>query len=728
MNHTNFTRGSFLILNILLFCGSQLLATRKAAGQNGAPPARVTVHFSPDERRVITIADERRDADSLLPYLASSTIRVAWRAAVGIGNIGDTATRLALLHYFLKEKRDSVADAEVFALGMLGPDVKTFEALTEATSEHPTLERLKAIARTAIRADSAKAAKIVGQLADHKKIDQLTEADAYVEFALHDEVCSRMMDDLDALADANDPNVRWRAAYSLARTDDSLDLANRFPRLKDLLLDQGSPTVRMFAALALGKLHDSRADSALYRAYRGENDWRVRVNILRAFGRFKSLDSLCLSTLELAVENALRDSILAIEVGTVAGDVIDGFVTSGNLSPSDSSVLRDMLDGCSGLNGRHDDLDPLVAARLTAPAVRLGTPTFRDAVKNYALYQTPIIRNYAVQAAGTIPDTSFFSALVETMSLFSPMEQAARLEVLDSMWTFAKRIPAFRSALESNRMATLYRAMLIHICSAVQDPAVDAIALGEWRDTTIISDSSHRAQALEGVQRYIPMLISGRFRDALLAAITDDAWLGDTSHVAAHAIRIAYDSANSWGDKELMDSAAAQIRHIEGPNALLPKRIPRVSHIDWTALEGLPPSAVINFSTGSMVLHLLTEEAPLTVLNMVRLARQQWFGGNYIHRVVPNFVAQSGDPSGTGWEGPGYTIRSEITPRSYDREGLLGMASDGKDTEGSQWFVTQCPTPHLDSHYTIWAEVTRGVKEAGTRRLGDKVDSFNTFY
>ena len=685
------------------------------------------VKFSADERRIITITDERRDADSLLPYLTSSTIKVAWRAAIGIGNIGDTSIRSALLKYFLAEHRDSVADAEAFALGLLGPDENIFQALTEATSRHPTAERLIAIARTAAKADSASAAMIVGQLADQKKISSLTEADAYVEFALHHEVSSRMMNDLDGLANDDNPNVRWRVAYAFARADDSLDLSARFPRLKDLLLDQGSAYVRMFAAMALGKLHDARADSALYRAYRGEDDWRVRVNILRSYGQFKQLDSLILSTLQLAVESALTDSALDRQVGLTAGEVIDAFVASGKLTVTDSTVLRNWLDGFNGVDGRNDEIDPFVRAYLTKPAVRLGTPSLYDAVKNYALFRDPITRNYAVLAAATRPDTGFFESILETMSRFNPIEQVTRLEVLDSLWGLAKRIPDFRRALEANRMADLYRGLLIHISGAVYDPAVDAVALGALRDTSIILDSTHRAEAIQQMEKYIPSFTNGRFRDALLAAVQDDSWLGDTSHTMVPALRLAYDSANSWGDNELMDSIATLLKNIEGGNTVLPKKLQRVSHIDWAALESLPQNLIINFPSGSILLRLLTDEAPLTILNMVRLARQQWFEGIMIHRVVPNFVIQSGDPSGTGWEGPGYTIRSEITPREYDREGMMGMARDGKDSESSQWFITECPTPHLDGRYTIWAEVTSGMDEVCKRKVGDMIDSFNVF-
>ncbi len=717
MNNSLFSRAKLSLLLCMIVCGMCAIPFALHA----------QVHFSADERRIITIADERRDADSLLPYLKSPTIKVAWRAAIGIGNIGDTSIRPALLTYFLSEQRDSVADAEAFALGLLGRDKTTCQALTDATMQHPTAERLKAIARTATKADSASAAIIVGQLTDQKKIDALTEADAYVEFAIHHEVSSRMMNDLDALTGDNNPNVRWRAVYSFARADDSLDLAGRFPKLKDLLLDQGSPYVRMFSALALGKLHDPRADTALYRAFRGEDDWRVRVNILRGFGQFKSFDSLILTTLQLACETGLRDSALAILVGLAAGDDIENFVASGWLTNADSSALRDWLDAFNGVDGRRDEIDPTVCARLTGPAVRLGTPTFHDAVRNYALFRDPTTRNYAVLAASTIPDTGFFISIVETMSRFEPVEQVMRIEVLDSLWAIAKRNPSYRKALESDNMARLYRGLLIHICNAVYDPAVDAVALESLRDTSVIEDSVYRAEAIEQMAKYIPTFCTQRFRDALLAAVQDASWLSDTSHELIPMLRIAYDSANRWNDNELKDSIAALMKNIEGTKVALPKSIPRVSIIDWTAIEKLPTRAIINFTSGSILLRLLTDEAPLTTLNMVTLAREQWFAGNMIHRVVPNFVIQSGDPSSTGWEGPGYTIRSELTPREYDREGMMGMARDGKDTESSQWFINECPTPHLDARYTIWAEVTSGMDEVCKRKVGDKVDSFNAF-
>src|SRR5260221_14656821 len=101
-------------------------------------PARAQLHFGPEERRILTLTDERRNADSLLPYLASPSARISRRAAIGIANIGDTTVRAALLKAYLLETRDSVADAEAFALGMLGPMTSAQEELVmQQALQHP---------------------------------------------------------------------------------------------------------------------------------------------------------------------------------------------------------------------------------------------------------------------------------------------------------------------------------------------------------------------------------------------------------------------------------------------------------------------------------------------------------------------------------------------------------------------------------------------------------------
>jgi len=91
---------------------------------------------------------------------------------------------------------------------------------------------------------------------------------------------------------------------------------------------------------------------------------------------------------------------------------------------------------------------------------------------------------------------------------------------------------------------------------------------------------------------------------------------------------------------------------------------------------------------------------------------------------VPNFVVQGGDPDGTGYGGPGYSIRSQYNDLSYTT-GAVGMASSGKDTEGSQFFITHSPQPHLDDRYTIFGYVTSGQDVVDAIRQGDKINSIS---
>jgi cyclophilin family peptidyl-prolyl cis-trans isomerase/HEAT repeat protein len=136
-----------------------------------------------------------------------------------------------------------------------------------------------------------------------------------------------------------------------------------------------------------------------------------------------------------------------------------------------------------------------------------------------------------------------------------------------------------------------------------------------------------------------------------------------------------------------------------------------------------PPDArgaILHTSKGDIEWAFYGAEAPQTVKNFVRLARRGYFDGLAIHRVVPNFVIQDGDPTGTGSGGPGYTIRCEYNRLRYDA-GMVGMALSGKDTGGSQWFITHSPQMHLNGRYTIFAHVTAGMGVVKSIVQGDRV-------
>jgi cyclophilin family peptidyl-prolyl cis-trans isomerase/HEAT repeat protein len=141
-------------------------------------------------------------------------------------------------------------------------------------------------------------------------------------------------------------------------------------------------------------------------------------------------------------------------------------------------------------------------------------------------------------------------------------------------------------------------------------------------------------------------------------------------------------------------------------------RVPRAVAV--VAQRGdLPP--------GGFTLQLDPEEAPLAAWNFWQLASRRYYDGLVVHRVVPNFVVQDGDPRGDGWGGPGYAIRDEYGSAHF-ASGALGMASDGKDTAGSQWFVTISAQPHLDGRYTVFGRVGLRFAEVVTRlEPGDRV-------
>jgi cyclophilin family peptidyl-prolyl cis-trans isomerase len=120
--------------------------------------------------------------------------------------------------------------------------------------------------------------------------------------------------------------------------------------------------------------------------------------------------------------------------------------------------------------------------------------------------------------------------------------------------------------------------------------------------------------------------------------------------------------------------------------------------------------ATLHTEKGEIVLELYADQAPTAVNSFVFLARHGWFDGVTFHRVIPGFVAQAGDPTGTGFGGPGYAFDNEISPDlKFDRPGVLGMANSGPGSNGSQFFITLAPAPNLNGDYTIFGHVISGM-------------------
>jgi cyclophilin family peptidyl-prolyl cis-trans isomerase len=122
---------------------------------------------------------------------------------------------------------------------------------------------------------------------------------------------------------------------------------------------------------------------------------------------------------------------------------------------------------------------------------------------------------------------------------------------------------------------------------------------------------------------------------------------------------------------------------------------------------------------GEFVIQLYADKAPLTVNSFVFLARQGFYNGVTFHRVLPDFMAQGGDPTGTGGGGPGYEFKNEDSDLTFDKAGVVAMANAGRDTNGSQFFITFSPQTYLNGGYTIFGQVTSGMDVVTGIRLRD---------
>ena len=135
-------------------------------------------------------------------------------------------------------------------------------------------------------------------------------------------------------------------------------------------------------------------------------------------------------------------------------------------------------------------------------------------------------------------------------------------------------------------------------------------------------------------------------------------------------------------------------------------------------------TATISTDKGDIVLELFANKTPKTVNNFVFLAKEGFYDKITFHRVINDFMAQGGDPTGTGRGGPGYRFSDEFHPElKHDKPGILSMANAGPGTNGSQFFITHVPTPHLNNKHSVFGQVTEGMDVLMAVKNGSKINA-----
>jgi cyclophilin family peptidyl-prolyl cis-trans isomerase len=268
-------------------------------------------------------------------------------------------------------------------------------------------------------------------------------------------------------------------------------------------------------------------------------------------------------------------------------------------------------------------------------------------------------------------------------------------------------------------------------------------ALGQLKDATVPPmivpalndpDFTVAAAAVEaiGVQQYkagVPAIMETyhgarperEFVDVQLEIVRV---LGDLGALEAEPLLI---EATTHKDVRVRVAAVASLKKLGLPAPELPS--PRTFYeaaFDPARKKQLaPPSgirhAVITTRHGNIEVELFGDDAIQTVATFIHLAKSGFYKGLTIHRVVPNFVVQGGDPRGDGSGDAGYTIPAEVSRYHYDA-GYLGIADGGLNTGSCQWFITLSPQPHLDGRYTIFGRVTKGMEAVWKIDQGDKFD------
>ena len=701
-----------LVLVWILALTPATLAQRRAA--KSVPAATLLL--------ITKAEDERRWDDDLRNLFSSPNALVRQRAALAAGRIGDEGSISLLAGLMEKDTDPSVRSMAAFAIGEI-------ESPAGADALLAVLKNTSAAAELRARAIEA-LGKIAGVLPRDQEARQ-RELGAAILNALKAETLDQQTILLGLTAalrarpagagpviakflNHSSPRVRSDAGNALAR----LRLNDGNAQLRSLLTTDVDANVRANAARVLGVTEDKMAEQSLVNRAVNDLDSRVRVSAIRALASLKNprvAKPLLIRGEELTQR---RDTGRPTETN----EVLEIATTLGRLlaQKEDRAAIAWLRKANETLNHTAPEVE--TAFVRIAPAAYLAE--FGSDAKRKV--QETILLDWRA-ASGVAAGLGEIAALPETVKNRSELAATAE-SLLRAMLDYRN------SGLTINTLVDVHSEYAIpevlRALAAFKPQDLATVARAQLNDSDVIvrgtaadllgglPPSEENTRALANAW---PQAANDVLNDAALSIL--DA-LGKQKTAAANE----HLKAGLKSGDFLVRRRAANLLKANGAgdfSSQIGTVQTRNTDADYTrALGRIGRSvrAVVTTSKGSFTMELLPDAAPLTVDNFVQLAQRAYYRNVTIHRVVPNFVIQDGDPRGDGNGGPGYQIRCEINQVMYDRA-TVGMALSGKDTGGSQWFVTHAPQPHLDGGYTVFGRVVAGMDVVDRIIRGDVIQS-----
>ena len=674
--------------------------------------------------------DQRRWDDELRNLLSSPNAAVRRRAALAAGRIGNEESVPSLTDLLEKDAEPGVRSMAAFALGEIesGGGANVLVTMLKNTStagelRARTIEALGKITRAVPADQQARKRELGTAIVDALKVELQQRATANPQTILFGLTAALRSASPDAgptiakfLTHSN-PRVRSDAANALAR----LRVKDGNEELRRLLVKDIDPNVRANAARVLGTTEDKQAFDALLARATGDPDSRVRVSAIRALASLKdprAADALLkrgeLLSQRISTHGLPAENNEVLEIATTLGRLV-----AQNEDHKAVAWLRKLSDA---FNHSAPEVD-LALVRI-APTVYVASFGSGDQAKRKV--QETILVDWRA-ASGIAAGLGEIAALPDSVSNKAQLATAAQallralldyrnsgltintLVAVHSEYAIPDVLRAL-AAFKPQDMGAVAQAHLKEDDVTIQETA--AVILGN------LPPSEENTRALAAAW---PQAAANASNDAALAIV------GALAKQKTDAANKHIEAALKSGDILIRQRAAALLKangagDFSSEIGTVQTRNTDADYKRALSRIGRNVRAVVTTSKGSFTIEFLPEAAPLTVDNFVQLAQRGYFRNITFHRVVPNFVIQGGDPRGDGNGGPGYAIRCEINQALYDRA-AVGMALSGKDTGGSQWFVTHAPQPHLDGDYTVFGRVVMGMDVVDRIVRGDLIQS-----